>query len=191
MMWILFIIGMGVLARMAGNGFGKQWGMSWLPELLFAVPFGLAAGWACDALGGEFMYSLLITAIGTGISYAGMQSATWMFLRWESHDDPNTERTSTLKPIIDKIAGVWGYKLGDEGYAWIAAGVKGFIIGFPVGAIINAILWPVAYEIGSHAKGRVERFGIDPHAISELMSGAVGGLSIYIFIIIIEQLARF
>ena len=190
MIWFFFILGMGILARLAGHGFGAKWGMAWLPELLYAVPFGLAAGWAADVFGVDFMHALLITAIGTGISYAGMQSATWLFLQWEGHDNPDTTRTSTLKPIVDKIASVWNYKLGDEGYSWVAAAVKGFIIGFPVGAIMCAFLWPLGYEIGSHGKGRVEKYGIDPHAISEILSGIGGGISVFIFVLTVEQIAR-
>lgn len=186
MIWAFFIIAMGIVSRLAGNGFGSKWGLSWLPELVFAVPFGIAAGWACNEMGGAFLYSLLITAAGTGISYAGMQSATWMFLRWESHEDPNRDRSSTMKPFIDWLAGRFGYELGDEGYSWIAAGVKGFIIGLPVGAVLNTALWPAGYEIGSHAKGRVERFRLDPHAVSEFMAGIGGGVSVWTFVQIIK-----
>lgn len=182
MMWIIFIITMGFVARMAGNGFGKQWGLSWLPEVLYTAPFAMASGWGSDMAGLSFHWALVVMFFSWMVSYAGMQSATWMFLRWQSHDDPNTERGATIKPLVDWLAGRFGYKLGDEGYAWIAAGVKGFIIGLPVGGVLNAVLWPLGYEIGSHAKGRVEKLGIDPHSVSEFLSGAGGGLSIFIFI---------
>ena len=186
MFWFLFIIGMGVLSRLSGNGFGAKWGVSWLPELLFSLPFGVATGWALSTIGGDFLACLIVTSVSTAISYAGMQAATWTFLRWESHDGPNTERSSTLKPIVDWLASRWGYKLGDEGYSWVAAAVKGFIIGFPVGAIPLMMLWPLGYEIGSHAKGRVERFGLDPHAISEFMAGVGAGVAITLFVFFIK-----
>jgi hypothetical protein len=188
MIWFLFIIWQGVLGRLSGNGFGSKWGVSWLPELLHSLPYGIAAGWAIAELGGVFIPALFATSFGTAISYAGMQAATWMFLRWKSHKDPNTERKSTLKPIIDWIAGKFGYQLGDEGYAWVAAGVKGFIIGLPVGGFLTAAGWMIGYEIGSHAKGRVEKLGIkDHHAVSEFMASALGGLSIVIFVKIIQM----
>ena len=93
-----------------------------------------------------------------------------MFLRWTSHDDPNTERDSTLKPVIDWVAARFGYKLGDEGYAWVAAGIKGLLITLPVGGM-GVVLWPLAYELGSHFD----------HWVSELTSGFGAGLNAYLF----------
>lgn len=189
MYWILLFILMGVLGRLSGNGFGAKWGVSWLPELLHSIPYGLALGWAVSELTGSFWAAHGLTAAGTAISYAGMQSATWMFLRWESHDDPNRERSSTLKSIIDWIAGRFGYELGDEGYAWIADGVKGFITTLPVGGILGALLFPLGDEIGSHAEGRVEKFGIDPFVVREFMRSALGSVSIFVFVQIIQLIA--
>jgi len=182
MLSLVFIICMGILARLAGTGFGSKFGMSWLPELIFSIPFGVAAGTVANLLGCDLTVSLFITAISAAISYGGMQSATWMFLDWEGERAPNLNRKSTLKPIIDYIAKLMGYKLGDEGYAWVAAGVKGFIITLPVGGVIGTILWPLGYELGSHARGRVERFGLDPHMFSEFFSGCLGGVSIVLFV---------
>ena len=178
MLYFLFICWQGLLGRLAGNGFGSKWGIAFLPELLHSLPYGVALGYILNYHEVGFLYCLLATALGAAISYGGMQSATWMFLRWESHDDPNTERTSTLKPIIDFIAGRFDYKLGDEAYAWIAAGVKGFIIGLPVGGFLTAIAWSLGYEVGSHAKGRVGKFGLDPHMFSEFLASAFGAITI-------------
>ena len=190
MFWFLFIMVMGVLGRMSGNGFGQKWGIAWLPEWLYAIPFGLAASYAYFHLIGSDLNQLVaiaIGAVGVLISYAGMQSATWYFLRWEKHSNPNLTRGGTVKPVVDFIAKLFGWKIGDEGYAWVGAAVKGFIIGLPVGSIITTILWPLGYEIGSHAKGRVERFGIkDSHAVSEFLSAAGGGVAIMVFIEIIK-----
>lgn len=181
---------MGILGRMSGNGFGEKWGIAWLPEWLYALPFGLAAAFSYVHFNPDdfkIVIAFLITVLGTLISLGGMQSSTWYFLRWETHSDPNTERGGTVKPIVDWIADRMGYKIGQEGYAWIGAAVKGFITGLPVGGVLTAVLWPLGYEIGSHAKGRVERFGIkDSHAVSEFMSAAGGGLSIVVFIEIMK-----
>jgi hypothetical protein len=182
MIWILFFIFMGYLGRLSGNGFGSKWGLGWLPELLHSLPYGLALGWAVDYATGSFWASHGLTAAGTAISYAGMQSATWMFLRWRSHDDPNIERNSTLKPIVDYIAGLFGYRLGDEGYAWVACSIKGFITTLPVGGVMGAILFPLGDEIGSHFKGRVERFGIDHFIFREFFRSALGSISILAFV---------
>lgn len=182
MLWILFIIYMGTMARLAGSGFGSKWNIPWLPEFLFSLPFGIALGWAIEPFVNIYL-TVGISIIAAAISYAGMQSATWLFLgdSWEGHINPDTKRKSTLKPIVDWIADKVGYDFGDEGYSWIAAGLKGFIIGFPVGAIPLAILWPLGYEIGSHAKGRVDKY-FDPHIVSEVASGMGGGIAICLFV---------
>lgn len=161
---------MGIMSRLSGNGFGSKWVVPWLPELLFCLPIALAPALIFHPL-------LFIPALA--ISYAGMQSGTWTFLRWESHDDPNKTRKATLKPVYDFVAGLFGWKLGDEGYAWIAAGTKGFVISLPLGGILGALLWPLGYEIGSHAdKLKIK----DPHAVSEFMAGFLMGFAVLVFI---------
>lgn len=172
----IFVSGMGLLARLAGSGFGKAWHLSNLPEVLYCVPYAFAFY--------IFFYNTFsdvlpyLSLIAFFISYSGMQAATWMFLKWTKDENPNVNRTAKIKPACDWIAGLFGWKLGDEGYSWVAAGVKGFLIGLPVGGVLTAILWPLGYEIGSHFRGRVEKYGIDPHMFSEFFSGALGSLSI-------------
>ena len=47
-MFLFLILVMGFLSRLAGGGFFapllNKLGVNWLPELLFALPFGLAFG---------------------------------------------------------------------------------------------------------------------------------------------------
>lgn len=188
MLFAALIIYCATTSRLSGSGFGKQWGVSWLPEALFALPFGISFGYGVYAVTDGLQSAYVMGIIGAIWSYVMMQTGTWYFLRWESHDDPNTERGGKIKPIIDFLAGKLGYKLGDEGYAWIAAGVKGFLIGLPVGGIPLAILWPLGYEIGSHAKGRLEKYGIDPHAISEILAGVGAGMVITLFVLCVKHL---
>lgn len=186
-MWLLFFTVQGILGRMAGNGFGAKWNIAWLPEIVHSIPYGVALGWMVGHLfGAGALWIMFWFVIGATISYAGMQSATWAFLKWTHDNAPNTKRGFTLKPLVDWLAKLLGYKLGDEGYSWIAAGIKGFIIGLPVGGVFTAILWALGYEIGSHARGRVERFGIDPHLISEVASAFLGAVSIFVFVTIIN-----
>ena len=170
---------MALLSRLSGNGAGAKWGVSWLPEALFAFLFGLANSYAFFSHGFGFFAVVSSLVFSTLISFAGMQSATWMSLLWESHDDPNTERTATLKPFIDWLAGVFGYRLGDEGYAWTAAAVKGFIIGLPVGGFPCAVLWMLGQEIGSRVKGENQQ------VFRDLFAGAGAGLSIVLFLAIV------
>ncbi len=182
-MFFFLILYQGLMSRLAGSGFGAKWNAPYLPEILFSAPFGLALAHVVAPFLG-FWPSFIIGALAIAWSYAFMQSGTWMFLRWESHDNPNTKRGATLKPIIDFIAGKLGYNLGDEGYSWVAASVKGFLIGLPVGGLPLAVLWPLGYEIGSHAEGRVEKYGIEPHAVSEVAAGLGGAISIVLFLMI-------
>lgn len=181
---IAFLLYMGISSRQSGGGLGAQYlpsWLTWLPEVLFAIPFGTALGYVLSA---HFSLPVSIGCgiLGTAISYLGMQAGTWTFLRWTKNTTPNLTRGGTLKLISDFIAKQFGYKLGDEGYSWIAAGVKGFIIGLPVGAVPLALLWPMGYEIGSHARGRVEKHGLDPHAFAEFFAGVGAGIAILIFL---------
>jgi len=185
MYYLSILVYMGLMSRLSGSGFGSKWNVSFVPEILFALPFGLAAGYAASLVFN--FWAVLVVFIGSWLwSYLFMQSATWMFLRWTEHSNPNRTRSSTLNPIINWIAARFGYKLGDEGYSWVAAGLKGFLIGLPVGGLPLAILWPLGYEIGSHARGRVEKLGIDPHTVSEIAAGVGAGISIVLFLVTIN-----
>jgi len=175
---LIFLVCMGVLGRLSGSGFGKQWGVSWLPEALHSLPYGLAPSLALyPSLAPEQgWWAIAVFIVCAAISYAGFQSGTWMLLRWRSHDDPNTERDSTLKPIIDWVAGLLQFKLGDEGYAWIASGVRGFITTLPVGGL-GAVFFPAGDEIGTHAS----KVGLKEDVAREFLRSGLGAISILIF----------
>lgn len=185
MTWLFFIITMAILCRLSGNGFGSKWGVSQLPEVLFSLPFGIAASYAVS-LFASFPWVIGTFFVGSIWSYAWMQSGTWPILPWDIEGQRNTERSSTLKPFVDWVAKKLNIEFDSEAYAWLYAATKGFLIGLPVGGIPLAILWPLGYEIGSHARGRVERFGIEPFAISEGAAGAGAGIAICVFISIIK-----
>lgn len=172
---ILIIAYMAFTHRLAGNGWGNKFGAPWLPEVLFVMP--IAAMSFRVALDFLPLIPALIWYIAAGaISYAALQSGTWTFLRWESHDNPNTERGGTLKGLYDTVAGWFGFKLGDEGYAWIVAAIKGFLITLPIGGV-GALAYPLGHEIGTHFKGHIK----DEHMARELISGALMGLTVCIF----------
>jgi hypothetical protein len=176
-MMLLLPLYMGLFSRMAGGGFGAKYldrfKLTWLPEVLFCLPFAYAV---YEVFG---LYALGVLAFV--ISYLGMQSATWPALKWETSPNRYPDRSATLMPFVDALAKPFKLEVGDEGYSWLWMAVKGFIITLPVGGITGALLWPLGYEIGSHAKGRVEQFGLDPHGVSEFMAGVGAGISILIF----------
>ncbi len=203
---ILFLILKFVLG--AESGASLPWSSKWqnkkpwlseLPEALDALIL------ACIAVRGfaymfdltdlySFGYYPYYAALSLGawlyipffaICYAGIQSATWTFLRWETHDDPNTERSSTLKPIVDKVSEWFGWSIGQEGYSWTAAAVKGTIITLPLGGL-GGIAFACGYEIGSwfKRKGRDKYLPpwLTPHAVAEGMSFVGVGLYSMAFI---------
>ena len=125
-------------------------------------------------------FGLLLFPVFALISYVGIQSATWMFLRWDDGgENPNTKRTSTTKPLVDLVASRFGWGLGDEGYSWVAATIKGTIITLPLCGL-GGLFFAFGYEIGSwfKRKGRSKYLPgfISAHGVSEGMSLALVGL---------------
>jgi hypothetical protein len=192
MIRILFIIFKFILGAESGASF--PWSAKWqkntiaghtlqqLPELIDAFLLALIAmqGYRLLGLDLPFHWEAFVYLVVTAIIYAGVQSATWMFLQWEGHDNPNIERSSTTKPVVDFVAKKLGWKLGDEGYSWVAATIKGTLITLPLGGL-GGILFALGYEIGSHAHGRVDRF-FNAHIIAEGMSFV--GIACYALIFI-------
>ncbi len=142
----------------------KPW-YSEVPEGILALTFGTTALWGWDKVFDmPALWLLVLWPIFCLVSYAGKQSATWAYLRWEGHikdvngDGVHNEldgRDSTTRPINDWIAARLGYKLGDEGYSWVWAFTKGFMTTAPLGGLLGAIAQPIGREIASHAKGRL------------------------------------
>ena len=162
----------------------KDW-FSEIPEAIVGLTIGLVATYGyCLLLGINPLWSILMCPLPSVIVYAGQQSATWAYLRWTGHANPDTARTSTLKPMNDFIAGLIGYKLGDEGYSWVWAATKGFIITLPIGGI-GAVTFPLGHELGTHAQGRLPG---DPNMWKEFASGLGLGLACVIFLTIIKLL---
>lgn len=159
---------MAVTARQSGGGLGAQYlprWLTWLPEVFFAAGFGYAA----------YQYGGLVAAvIATAWSYIWMQTGHGTVLHWGKNPEHATgERTQTLTPVVNWLAKRLGLTIGEVGYCRLFMAVKGFLIGLPVGGILLAVLWPLAYEIGV----RVKR-----HEVSELLSGAFSGVNIYLLL---------
>lgn len=180
-MELVYIFYMAIMATASGGsipvGFLDKLKLTWLPELLFAFGFGFASyqygGWiAC--------------VLATTWSYLWMQTGHGVVLPWgRSLPVEEATRRQTLSPLVDWIARrlgidyavVKGDKVGySVQYCRLFMAVKGFLIGLPVGGVILAILWPLAYEIGVRLKN---------HTVSELLSGTFAGLSIVTLLLII------
>lgn len=193
----LFVLMMGVISRMAGGGLGARLldeiyigfitkpinellktlkiefcfptylSLTWLPELAFAVPFGLIGVFGT----GSNLFGVLCVAW----SYIWMQTGHGVVLPWGR---PITNeafkkqmlggRTQTLTPIVDWIAKRVGISterpdgVYSVSYCRLFMAVKGFLIGLPAGGVPLAILWPLAYEIGDR---------VNSHIVKEFLAG--------------------
>lgn len=170
-MGMFFILYMAITARQSGGGLGAQYlspKLTWVPEVFFAAGFGLAA----------YQYGGIVGAvIVTAWSYLWMQTGHGTVLQWGRDPAQAVGRTQTLTPLVNLIAEKLGYSVGDVNYCRLFMAVKGFLIGLPVGGIALAVLWPAAYEIGVRLKR---------HEVSEIVSGAFAGISILVFIAILN-----
>lgn len=158
-----------------------------IPEWIVGATFASVSIWAIDKFADvSVLWLAAIWLFLTFISRVGKNAATWAYLRWEGDPNPNTERSSTLKPINDWIAGQLGYKLGDEGYSWVWASTKGFITTLPVLGL-GLFFQPLCREIASHAK----KVGL-PFSYNFWMEALGDGLayaaSCILFILLILQL---
>jgi len=177
MIYILIVVYMAVTGRMSGGGLGAHllnkrgtvgpdgkdlggiapFNLTWLPEVLFSLPFG----WVLSTIVGPW----------------GWLAAVWSYVCMQTSTEPgfniNYKENKTLIPYVNAIAKVLGIKPHTLNYMRLWNAVKGFLIGLPVGGVVLAALWPLGYEIGR----RVKR-----HEVSELLSGAGAGISICIIV---------
>lgn len=197
----LLVIIAGILARMEGGGLGAArlaayhitlptvkvfgrpvggWSISlkWLPAFLLAVPFGVTAGHAWGA-----GWDVLATAS----SYGWIQTGYGIVLPWGGALDPKDRtRTQFLSPVVDWLADRLGIvKTLPDGYSRTLAycrlfmAVKGFLIGLPVGGVLLAVGWPLAYEIGA----ALRRAGVPvktANGIAEALRGVFAALQILV-----------
>lgn len=165
---------------------------------IFPLDHVLTIGYDAYHLG--VSVGVLAFAASFFVAYAGIQAATWMFLKWDqgAHDGFAQGRGATVKPLVDIIADKLGFIEGTEGYSWTAATVKGSIICFPAGLIfapIGGFFFAAGYEIGSwfKRKGRAKylpRF-LTPHAISEGMSFVGVGLFYTLCVFVVDLVRGF
>jgi hypothetical protein len=160
--------------------------MTWLPELLFAfvIAFSSIRGLEVFAQNMSFGLTFLIWTCLSAWSYIWMQTGHAAILPWDKIKKIFTlARDNTLTPVVHFICKITGikYMAGGkytEAYVWAFAAVKGFLIGLPVGGFVLAVLWPLGYEIGSHAKNKLNgKVSWDIHMVSEGASGAGAGIA--------------
>lgn len=155
-----------------------KWQSGWkrrVPEVLTSF---ILAGIANTAYGIDTIWGLPVFLLTFAIIFAGVESATWMFLQWGKDEQTHTQgRKSTLKPLVDVVAEQFDWKLGDEGYSWTASTIKGTIITLPAGGL-GGLFFAFGYEIGSHASKYLK---ISPAIIYEGMSFLLVGAYYFAF----------
>ena len=177
----------GITSRQSGGGFGAQYlpsKLTWVPEVFFAIPFGLPIALLLYPIIG--WYAAIPAVLCFVWSYMWMQSATAPGLHW-GRGGYNPNRTSTLKPFVDWLNTLTfrKWKIGPHydpstaAYCRLYMGVKGFLIGLPVGGLPLAILWPLGYEIGDRVRS---------HTVSETTAGIGAGVAILIPLLVLGLL---
>lgn len=163
------IILMSVLARASGGGFFKVEGFAGrIPEILFAIPFGLCAAQA-TGLWSMFFYGFLSSyfAMETGHGTA--------FSMGRAPEGALSGRKQFLSPPIDALCRALGAPLGGRFYCYAFMGLKGLWLGlaaFPLGLSL-AILWPVTYDLGRWLEAKKLPGNWE---WGEVLSGAAAGL---------------
>ena len=171
---VLTIAWMAYWARAAGGNALSAWlnnlpvDISWLCEVLVVLPIAYAS---FLMFGGGWMFSL---------------AAIWSYFAWQTGhavamnmgrlpETAQSGRKAKLSFIVDPICKAFGWGLGEAKYCWLFMGLKGLFIGLPLGvwALLLAILFPAAYEIGHRMpNARFKTF------FPETMSGAAAGCTI-------------
>lgn len=173
----MIIIYMALMSRLSGMRWPllDRFKITWLPELLFAIPFGAALSLWSD----NFITSWLLFCFGTAWSYIWMQTGHGAILHWGMEPIRDPDRKQFLTPFVDWLAKRLGIVKNSTPYCRMFMAVKGFLIGLPVGGVVLAVLWPLAYEIGARLRGKVK---FDPHIAAEVLAGAGAGLAIAVFV---------
>lgn len=168
----MIIIYMALMSRMSGMRWPllDRFKITWLPELFFAAGFG----WAAYQYGGWIAAPLAVAW-----SYIWMQTGHRAILHWGMEPIRDPDRKQFLTPFVDWLAKRLGIVKNSTPYCRLFMAVKGFLIGLPVGGVVLAVLWPLAYEIGARLRGKVK---FDPHIVAEVLAGAGAGLAIAFFV---------
>lgn len=173
-MTIIFSLFMAFLSRMAGGGWPAPWlseKIKWdgLPEMLFGVPFGIAAFY----VSGCPWYGVAAWAY----TWAAMETGYGDVLGWGKAQGVTPE-THPLSYIVDPLARKFGFKYYDRNYCRLYMAFKGLAVGLaipPVGLLLF-VLWPLWYEI--------RRVHIDVDGLDEAGTGLSSGICILLFVML-------
>ena len=201
MIYFILIAFMAVASAYAGGSLpGSGWlnkkgekdgkmpfDMTWLPELLFAIPFGVLFGMILNLFDAATWLIVVAGVVVTAWAYIWMQTGHGVVLGFGKPRAPTADpnRRQTLSPVVDwladrlKITKTQGDAVNSPtvAYCWLFMGVKGFLIGLFAGGVPLAVMWPASYQAGAWLRGRVS---FNAHLVSELLAGAGAGVAIAI-----------
>lgn len=162
-------VGAAWLVQTVGTRFGSFWGSaaSRLPEALWAIIIGTIAGMYF----GAWWYGALAIAW----SYVWMETGHGNAFHMGTHQYDYPPRHQTLDYVILPICRLFGIENRSPAYCWLFMGLKGALIGAPLGwfGLPLAVLWPLAYYI-SFKK-------VDSSEWAEFISGAFLGIALEAF----------
>lgn len=157
---------LALMARAAGGGLFASLVWSRLPEILFALPFGVVSWFILgDPVAG---------AASAILAFVGVELGHGTVYAMRGYEDASQSgRIQTLERFVRPVYLALGGDIYRPAYSWVVMGVKGTLIGcaaLPFGLVL-AVLWPAAYWIGR----RIEP-GINE--VAEYLSGLCAGCAL-------------
>lgn len=153
---------LALIARLHGGGLWPD-----CPKLLLKIAFGVPFGGAAYLLTGWPAAGLLGWAI-TASAYAAGHGTVYGMRGYDSPTDP--DRIERLERIIRPVWSLLGLNIARPAYSWAVMGLKGGLIGLPLGpgALALAVLWPASYWIGRRVEANLNE-------VAEWVSGCAAG----------------
>jgi len=167
-------------------------GLTWVPELLFCLPFGYlpykVTEYILNGLGHSelhvTLFSALASIVSVGISYIFLQSGPGGALHWGENPKRSFERKNKLRPLVFFLAEKANIKVGSVQYCRLYMGVRGFFISLPAGGLVFTALMPLGYELGHRLKPKFKQVygnkkgSLMSEAAREYFAGVGGAISV-------------
>lgn len=170
---ILLMMFMGAMMYLVGRGYGAKWHVSWLPQLLFAIPIGMSFAYT---LSDHVVFYVLMLSLFGSIAWSFFWTRTGhadtLVLGEQLPDKPLFDNTLT-KPtmFISKR-----FKFGRDslGFDLIFLTLKGFLVTLPVGGT-GLFLFPLVHYIGEHSPWKKD-------IVRDVLAGVSAALSVILFL---------
>lgn len=160
---------MARVSRLAGGGYFASKIPSTAPEIVFGLAIGAVSYFLWE--------SWWIAAVTSAWSYMAMEAGHGNAYHMGTEQYLYPPRRQRLDAIILPLCKLFKFENRSPGYCWLFMGLKGLLIGLPLGlyGLPLAILWPLAYYL-SFKYTQSSEYG-------EHLSGAFAGLLLEIVIL--------